>query len=152
MNDTLSPAKLDQILETRNRQVIIDAESCSIVKDLKEIDKTLGVRFVDGPDPYFAVFQSIEHADGRLEQHLVTTVQAHPTTFGTFTGLDQRLVERVRKVTHSSYDFMAEAEKNKKEWDESMRKAREDKLGEMGEQAAHAMRKDLGSTNKAFIK
>lgn len=151
MNDTLSPARLDQFVETRNRQVIVDADSCAVVKDLQEIDKTLGVRFVDGPEPYFAVTQTIEHGDGRVEQHLVTTTQAYPTQFGTYTGLDNRVVERVREITHSSYDFMAEAEKNKKEWEDTMRRKREDVLGEMGEQAAYAVRKDMGSTSKAFI-
>ena len=151
MNDSLSPARLDQFVETRNRQVIVDADSCAVVKDLQDIDKTLGVRFVDGPSPYFAVTQTIEHGDGRVEQHLVTTAQAFQTEFGTYAGLDNRIVERVRQVTHSSYDFMAEAEKNKREWEEARRKEREEVLGEMGEQAAFAVRKDLGSTAKAFI-
>lgn len=151
MKDTLSPARLDQFVETRNRQVIVDADSCAVVKDLQEIDKSLGVRFVDGPEPYFAVIQTIEHGDGRVDQQLVTTAQAYPTAFGTYTGLDERIVERVRKVSHESYDFMAEAEKNKKDWDESMRKAREEKLGEMGEMAAHAVRKDLGSQSRVYF-
>ena len=151
MNDTLSPARLDQFVETRNRQVVVDADSCAIVKDLKEIDPSLEVRFVDGPEPYFAVIQDLSEGNHK-EQHLVTTVQAYPTSFGTYSGLDQRVVERVRKITHPSYDFMAEAERNKREWEESMRKAREEKLGEIGEQAAHALRKDLGVKNRAFIK
>ena len=152
MSDSLSPARLDQFVETRNRQVVVDADSCAVVKDLREIDKTLGVRFVDGPNPYFAVFQDIRHEDGSNEQHLVTTTQAYPTAFGTYTGLDERIVDRVRQITHSSYDFMAEAEKNKHEWEESMRKARADKMGEIAEQAAHALRKDMGVKTKAFIK
>ena len=151
MNDTLSPARLDQFVETRNRQVVVDADSCAVVKDLQEIDKTLGVRFVDGPEPYFAVIQTIEHGDGRVDQQLVTTAQAYPTAFGTYTGLDNRIVERIREITHSSYDFMAEAEKNKKDWEERMRKAREEKMGEIAEQAAHALRKDMGVTSKAFF-
>lgn len=149
---TLSPARLDQILETQNRQVIVDADSCSVVKDLKAIDKTLGVRFVDGPEPFFAVYQEIIHPDGREEQHLVTTAQAYMTSFGTYSGLDNRLVERIRRITHSSYDFVAEAEKKKREHDATARKERENMYGEMGEKAAHALRKDLGVKTKAFIK
>ena len=151
MNDTLAPARLDQFVETRNRQVIVDADSCAIVKDLKEIDRTLEVRFVDGPEPYFAVFQNLSE-NGRREEHLVTTVQAYPTSFGTYTGLDGRLLERVRKIAHSSYDFMKEAEEGKRKWEEDRRKEREEVYGDMGERAAHALRKDMGVKTKAFIK
>lgn len=152
MTDTLSPARLDQFVETRNRQVIVDADSCAIVKDLKAIDPSLGVRFVDGPEPYFAVIQDIDHPDGRKDQHLVTTVQAYQTSFGTYTGLDGRVVERIRQITHSSYDFVKEAEANKARWEEERRKERAEVLGEAAEQAAHAIRKDLGVKTKAFIK
>jgi hypothetical protein len=152
MNDTLHPAKLDQILETRNRQVVVDADSCTVVGDLRAIDPTLGVRFVDGPEPFFAVYQDIKHPDGSSEQHLVTTAQAYPTAFGTFTGLDNRVVERVRQITSPGYDFMAEAAKMKAEHDSKETQARRDLLGEMGEQAAWAVRKDLGVKTKAFIK
>lgn len=151
MNDTLSPARLDQFVETRTRQVIVDADSCAIVKDLKEIDPSLEVRFVDGDEPYFAVIQDLS-TDDRKEQHLVTTVQAYPTSFGTYTGLDGRLLERIRKITSPSYDFMAEAEKSKREWEEARRKEREEVLGEAAERAAHALRKDMGVKTKAFIK
>lgn len=152
MNDTLHPAKLDQILETRNRQVVVDADSCTVVGELRAIDPSLGVRFVDGPEPFFAVYQDIKHPDGSTEQHLVTTAQAYPTAFGTFTGLDGRVVERVRKITSPGYDFMAEAAKMKAEHDSKETQARRDLLGEMGEQAAWALRKDLGVKTKAFIK
>jgi hypothetical protein len=152
MNDTLHPAKLDQILETRNRQVVVDADSCTVAGDLKTIDPTLCVRFVDGPQPFFAVYQDIKNPDGSSQQHLVTTAQAYPTSFGTFTGLDNRVVERVREITSPGYDFMAEAAKIKSEYESKQRRAREDKLGEMGEQAAWALRKDLGVKTKAFIK
>lgn len=152
MNDTLAPARFDQFVETRTRQVLVDADSCSVVKDLKAIDSTLGVRFVDGPEPFFAVYQDIRHPDGREEQHLVTTAQAYPTSFGTYTGLDGRVVERVRKITSPGYDFTAEAEKLKREHDEAKRKERAEVLGEAAERAAHALRKDLGVKSKAFIK
>jgi hypothetical protein len=151
MNDTLSPAKLDQIVETRNRQVIVDADSCSVVRDLREIDRNLGVRFVDGPQPFFAVYQEINHPDGRVEQHMVTTAQAYPTAFGTYTGLDGRIVDRVREITHESYDFGKEAEKRRRDFENNARHERAEKAGEMGEMAAHAIRKDLGSTNRAFF-
>jgi hypothetical protein len=152
MTDTLQPASLDQFVESRGRQVIVDASSCALVKDLKAIDSTLGVRFVDGEQPYFAVVQDLEFPDGRTEQHLVTTAQAYPTSFGTFTGLDGRVLERVREITSPGYDFAAEAEKSRLEYESSRRAKREDQLGEMGERAAHAIRKDLGVKTKAFIK
>jgi hypothetical protein len=151
MNDTLSPAKLDQILETRNRNVIVDADSCSVVRDLREIDENLGVRFVDGPQPFFAVYQEINHPDGRVEQHMVTTAQAYPTAFGTYTGLDGRIVDRVREITHDSYDFGKEAEKRRRDFESDQKRKRADQMGEIAEQAAHAIRKDLGSTNRAFF-
>ncbi|NBV77862.1 hypothetical protein EBR66_06880 [bacterium] len=152
MTDTLAPARFDQFVETRNRQVIIDADSCSVVKDLKAIDPTLEARFVDGPEPYFAVYQDIKHSDGRSEQHLVTTVQAYPTRFGTYTGLDARVVERVRKITSPDYDFMKDAEQVKRDYEDAKRRERAEVFGDAAERAAHALRKDLGSTAKAFIK
>jgi len=152
MNDTLHSARLDQILETRNRQVIVDSSSCSIVADLKSIDPSLEVRFVDSAEPYFAIVQNIDHRDGRKEQHLVTTVLAEQTSFGSYAGLDQRIVERVRKITHPSYDFGSEALAIKTEHDNEARRKREDLYGDIGERAAFELRKDLGSTSKAFIK
>lgn len=152
MTDTLAPARFDQFVETRNRQVIVDADSCAVVKDLQAIDPTLGVRFVDGPEPYFAIFQDIKHPDGRSEQHLVTTAQAYPTSFGTYTGLDGRIVERIREITHSSYDFAKEAEAKKAQYDADKRREREQIFGEAAERAAHALRKDMGVKTKAFIK
>jgi hypothetical protein len=46
---------------------------------------------------------------------------------------------------------MAEAEQRRQDHENTERRKREDMYGEIGEQAAHALRKDLGVKTKAFI-
>jgi hypothetical protein len=138
---------MDQILRARDgRMVLIDADAGGVAADLRAIDPKLKVRFAEnGNPPFWAVYEESE--DGRTT-HLVTTVQAHQTRSGTWAGLDQRVVERIRQIGHSSYDYAAEVERQNREASQAAKRRFEEQTGPLAEQAAFAIRKDLGMRYK----
>ena len=149
----VEPAHVDQIRRASDgRMVLIDADAGGVAADLRSIDPGLKVRFGEnGNPPFWAVYH--ESRDGR-ETHLVTTAQAYQTASGVWTGLDQRIVDRVREVDshgRSGYDYAREVERQNERARESNRAVFRERAGEIAEHAAHAIRKDLGSTAKAFI-
>lgn len=139
----IEPAHIDQIRQAADgRFVEISADAGGVVDELKRIDKGFGVRFAEnGNPPYWHVYHQSE--DG-LTTELVMSVRAHQTKTGVWTGLDQRVVKRVMKIGHSSYDYAAEVEKANRQAREAHRKEFREKIGESAELAAHAIRKDLG--------
>ena len=108
----------------------------TIAAKLKEISRDLVLR-VNEKTGAFVVLQILE--DGT--EHLVTSAQV----------LDDRIVNRVKRIAHENYDLAAELERVEREAD----KAREDKfteqVGEAGERLAHAIRKDLGEQRRIHV-
>lgn len=149
----VEPAHVDQVRQaTHGQMVLIDADVCGVAADLRDLDPGLKVRFAENANPpFFAVYHESE--DRRTTQ-LVLTVKAHQTIAGTWAGLDQRVVDRLKEIDaqgRSGYDFAAEVEKQNKRAHEEHRARFRERAGEIGEQAAHAVRKDLGSKKRAFI-
>jgi hypothetical protein len=91
------------------------------------------------PASYFVVYQLCDQ-DG--DERLVTTSQ----TF------DQRLVERIRQITHESYDLAGELAREDDRRDRERDHEFSEQVGEIGERLFHAMRKDKGRTDTAFVK
>ena len=101
---------------------------------------------------FFAVYHESED---RRTTHLVLTQKAHQTEFGTWAGLDQRIVDRVREIDaqgRGGYDFVKEVEDQNRRAAKAKRDKFREEMGSFGEQAAHAVRKDLGIKRRAFIK
>jgi hypothetical protein len=152
----IEAAHIDQLARARNgRMILISHDVGGVAAQLREIDPGLRVRFAEAGDPpYWVVYHEQENADGSITHTLVLTAQAHQTNTGVWTGLDQRVVDRVREIDahgRSGYDFAAEVEKQNRQAHENRRAEFRRKVEPITEQAAHAVRKDLGSTAKAFI-
>ena len=152
----VEPAHVDQVRAASDgRMVLIDSDVCGVAADLRAIDPGLKVRFAEGGNPpFFAVYHESYAPNGDLTQQLVLTQKAHLTHAGTWAGLDQSIVDRVREIDsqgRSGYDFVAELEKQNSRARKAERDAFRERMGDVGQRAAHAARKDLGSTSRAFI-
>jgi hypothetical protein len=114
-------ASIAQVQRLRDgRLVEIADDVCGTVKQLQEIDKSLRVRHSDVTG-LFVLYQLLDSG----EEHLVFT-----TPF-----LDQRVVDRFRKIAQPGYDYRAAD----KQHDDRMR----DKVEDAAERLAHAIRTDL---------
>lgn len=134
----ISPANIAQVeLGRDGRVVTIDDDVLNIAKDLKAIDDKLRLRWVEKAE-YFCVYELEE--DG--SESLVLTSQE----------LNPQIVERVRQIAHPSYDYVAELDKLDAQVDREFNHAQRERLGEAAEKLSFAVRKDLGLTNRAFIK
>jgi hypothetical protein len=139
MHDILDiqPASLTQFQRARNGKLIgITEDVGNVAQSLRDIDRAL--RLAYSPDQDISI---VSHQDGDTER-LVTTMQGTP---------DQRLVRRVREIASEGYDFAKELEKT----EQANRKVRQDefreRVGEVGERLAHALRKDLHAENRVFL-
>lgn len=134
--------------------VLIDADVGGVAAEIKAIDPGLKVRFAEAASPpFWAVYHESE--DRRTTQ-LILTAQAVLTASGTWSGLDSRIVERVREIDaqgRGGYDFAKEIQAQNERAVENRRRKFRESIGETVEQAAHALRKDRGTRYKgrAFI-
>ena len=149
----VQPAHVDQVRRgVDGRMDLISADVGNVAADLQRIDPHLKVRFAEaGNPPFFAVYW--ESDDGRTTE-LVLTQRAYLTRSGTWAGLDQRIVKRIEEIDshgRGGYDLAKDLEQN--HW--LLMRAREQRnhelFGELGEKAAHALRKDLGAKYKGRI-
>lgn len=124
----IRPATLDQIQKGRNgKKVVITNDVGDVAKKLKEVDPTLELHYNESAQ-YFVVIQRV----GNIE-HLVTTAL----------DLDDRIVERIKKITKPEYNYEEESIAIKKQADKDLEHRRKEQVGEIGERLAHAIRKDL---------
>jgi hypothetical protein len=125
----ITPATLSQVVQGRGGNYItIENDVCDIARRLKEVNDSLTLRYNE-QGCFFAVIQVLENGD----ENLVTTAQE----------ADERLVQRVRRVTHPSYDYGAELERQDAENDRVKNQQFNEKVGEVSERLAHAVREDL---------
>lgn len=146
----VEPAHVDQILRARTGEMVaIDKDVGGVAEDLKRIDPGLKVRFAEtGNPPFWAVYHE---SDDQRTTYLVLTAQAHQTRSGTWSGLDQRIVKRIMEIGHSTYDYAKEVQRQNQEADRARDEKVREGIREKGELLAHAIRKDKGSTARAFI-
>jgi hypothetical protein len=64
---------------------------------------------------------------------------------------DGRLVDRVRRITHPSYNFAAELEKIDDEANKRSDQRFREQVGDYAERLAHAVRKDTQTKNRIII-
>jgi hypothetical protein len=133
----IQPASVAQVRAGRDgRRFLIEDDVLDVARRIKEIDDSLSLQFNERGE-FFVVVQTL--ADG--EEKLVTTAQE----------LDERLIHRLKHITHQSYDYVAEMDRIDKQAEKDSEHRFSEKVGEAGEKAAHALREDLGATNKAFV-
>lgn len=135
----IEAATIDQLKRADNgRMILIEADVGNVVADLQAIDEDLKVRYSEAGE-YFVLYKETPLPNGATEQKLVLTAQE----------LDQRIVKRFQKISHESYDFSKELEKQDAQADREKEHAFEERVGELGEHLGHALRKELGHKNDA---
>lgn len=136
----LEPASFAQVRYARDgRRVNIDADVGEVATRLREIDPKLGLQWNEKGD-FYMVVEYVEKPEGE-EERLIFTAQE----------CDQRIVKRMEEIANPSYDFMAEVEAMDRQADRDKDHRFHEQTGEAAERMAHALRKDLGATNKAFV-
>lgn len=115
---------------------MVEDDVLDVARRIKEIDSSLSLQFNERGE-FFVVVQTLQ--DG--EEKLVLTAQE----------LDERVLHRLKHITHQSYDFTAEVERMDKQAEKDADDRFHEQAGAAGEVAAHALRKDLGVTSKAFV-
>lgn len=127
----VAPATLNQVMRGRGGHLITLENDTA--KQLAEISShlrfPLKLRYNEQGE-YYAVYQVLENG---VDEHLVTTAQQ----------CDSRLIEKIRKVIHPSYDFAAEVEQEEKKVQKEQDHKFHEQVGEISERYAHAIREDL---------
>ena len=150
------PATLDQIRRTREGDWI--SVPHEIEDDLKRLDAGFRVRFSHSGQ-FWCVFH--QHHEGCPHNgtggpgstYMVLTAQAYRNSFGVWEGLDQRVVRELERTNPAKgYDLTAELDRKNREAEKRKVERRHEALAPIGEHAAHAVRKDLGVKQRAFIK
>lgn len=136
----IAPASVDQLVQSASgRWIAIDADVGSVAVQIKEIAVDRGIDLRLRCSEVTGVFKVVQVIDD--EEQLVTTAQE----------LDGRLVERVRQVTSPSYDLAGELDKIDDAADRQFWGDQREKVEEVGERLAHAIRKDLGEERKQVV-
>lgn len=130
---------VDVIAKDRmGNKVLIEADVCNVVADLQRIDPALKVRWSE-PGEYFVVYREVELGDGSTDQEFVLTSYE----------LDQRIVKRVEKIGHSSYNYADELEKIEDKAKKDQDHQFDEQVGDIGQKLANAIRRDLGDISDA---
>lgn len=157
----IDPANIAQIRRAEDGSYIeVSADAGTVAGDIRRIDPGLRVRLKITDVPRGQEFWAVYHvnhpgcphnhknADGRDSpdgsQYLVRSWKAYQNRSGTWEGLDQRAVDRIMQIGHSTYNFAGELENRRKERENRERANRSEQFGQLAEKAAHAIRKDLG--------
>ena len=137
----IEPASLTQVMAGASGEtVVIPDDVGNVARDLRAIDPTLRVRYsVRGG--HFVVYQHLEHQDGRVEEHYVTTALS----------LDQRIVRRVEAIVLPDYDAGAAVVRAADEQRAQRAAAYRDALTGNADQLAHALRRDLGVKDRIAV-
>lgn len=126
-----------QVALGRGGQTITITEDVGdIAQRLKELDERLVLRWSECGE-YFQVIERLP--DG--SESLVTTASE----------LSPALIDHVRKLGHSSYDFAEELEAADKKAEREKDWRFEQEVGEIGERLAHAIRKDTEAKHRIFL-
>lgn len=123
-------ASMAQVVRGRGGAfVCIEDDVCSIASQLQEIDSRLRLRYSTSGG-YFVVYQLLD--DG--SEHLVTTC----------VELDARLVRKIRRLTHESYDLATELDDRDRAYERDLDDRFSQRVGDAAQRLRHAMRSDLG--------
>lgn len=142
----LEPIALQQLHRgAKGNMIEVDADVLNVVKDIKQIDTTLHVRWSQAGE-YFVIYCREPHdPPGRGYSVLHTPI------------LDQRVVELLQKAAweqrQEGYSLADVLDKKDKEADKAQEYKFSQQIGERAEQLAYALRHDLGKmdTSRAVI-
>lgn len=137
----IEPASLTQVLDGYDGTFYeITDDTVNVARDLRAIDPSLHLRY-SRRGRHYVVYQLIELDDGGRKEHLVTTALE----------CDQRLVRRVREITHPSYDLAADLDRVEREGRAARDNALVRGLHENGDRLAHAARQGFGLKDRIFV-
>jgi hypothetical protein len=137
----IRPASLAQVMQGQDgRMVVLDDDAGNVAADLRSIDRSLRLVYSERGGHY-VVMQIRDEPDGRRSEHLVTTAL----------DCDQRLVERVRKITHPSYDVAAELAKGPDRQARERRRQLDAQIEAGADQLVHSLRKDHRIRDRIFV-
>jgi hypothetical protein len=136
----IEPAGLMQVTRTeRGKLVAITDDVQGVARDLRDFDRGLKLWF--NPDQDYYVVYHVTMRDGEVKEDLVLTARE----------LDPRVVQRVKQIAGTEYDFVKEMEQMDAAAERARQHAFSEQLGPRAERLAHAIRKDLGMKPRAFI-
>ena len=156
----VEPAHIDQLRETEDGDwVLISADAGGVAADLKRIDAGFRVRF-SKRQGFWAIFH--QHHDGCPHNgtggpgstYLVLTAKAYQTASGTWAGLDDRIVKEIERTNpqgRGGYNLVDDLDRRHREAEKRRDRRFHESVGEFGEIAAHALRKDLGARYKGRV-
>jgi hypothetical protein len=122
----IQPASLAVAQRGRNGQLVtIEEDVLNIAQQLREIDPCLSLHWNEGRG-VFVVLETLENGDEKL----VTVVKE----------VDQRLVERIRKIASADYDYVKELDMIDAAHDRKIEHDFSEKVGEAGERMYHALK------------
>lgn len=126
----IQPVGLDQVQRGRGGNlVIIDHDVNNVARDLKNIHPDFMLRYNE-QGGYFVVLQDM---GPNHRPHVVTMAQE----------CDQRLVRRVQRIVHPSYDPGAEMDRHHDERDRINNAKASEEFAEVSEKLAWAIREDI---------
>jgi NADPH:quinone reductase-like Zn-dependent oxidoreductase len=127
----IQPASIDQVLQTREGEwLVVHADTGSVALQIEEIARARGAHLELHRSEHNGIYKVVQFL-GDEEQLVTTALEA-----------DQRLVDKVREVTSPHYDIGAELDKLEAEKDRSFEHQQAEKIGDIGERLAHALRVD----------
>lgn len=133
---------MDQVVTARGgRTVVIDRDVGDVARQLKEIDRSLLLRWHE-PTSHYSVVQVLPDES----EQLVATCQ--PIAGG---SPDPRLVEAVRKVASSAYDVEAELRGLHARQVRDQAHLDRERVGPALEQAYHRFQKQTGAQDRIFV-
>jgi hypothetical protein len=138
----VEPANVEQVriaYET-NEWVVIGADSSSTVAEIQRIDPTLRVRF----SPRARMF-AVYHEHTPVPP--ILTCKAHQNRSGTWEGLDDRVVRRLRYIDRDGtghYDYAGALERETLARGKRASDEFAERTGDAGERMAHGIRRELG--------
>lgn len=160
--DEVKGAHIDRVADAVNDRLVQidpDPEGVADVRraaaDLRALDEGLKVRLSERQECFIVFHERHDGCphNGSDDQYLVTSVDAYQTSAGTWAGLDQRVVERLRRIDPSKgdYGYAERLERNARERRVRAEKERLERLGDPGERLKHAIRKDVGYKGRIFL-
>jgi len=139
----IEPVSVDRVVQGQDGSMIaIDGDVGNVVADLRRLDPTFRVRFMERGNCY-VVYQRFERPDGRVHEHFCFSVE-HDC-------FDQRVVRRAEKIMHESYDPVAELDRNQAQIERDRRERIASAVEAHADELHYALRRDLGAKDRIFV-
>lgn len=138
----IAPASIEQVREGRNGKIhLITEDAGGVAAGLRQINPGLKLRYSEAGNYYVVYFKD---PDTHVEEFVKT-----------YQTCDARIVEdiaRIRKENESpGYSYADELDKQEQDAEKERDRQFTEKTGDAAERLHHAIRKDLGLTNRIFI-